>query len=133
MADSEESQIFLTVILGLVILLVALYYFFFNKKKTEDEDVVENYKPEEKTVKTNQQTAKDKSNNKSLAANNEKKKKKNLAPPVKDNGINSPLLIASLKGHTGIVHSLDFSTNGKLLASCSDGKSLWFYYILIIF
>lgn len=33
-----------------------------------------------------------------------------------------PLLAAEFKGHTGAVLSLDFDTNGKYLASCSDGK-----------
>lgn len=32
-----------------------------------------------------------------------------------------PLLAAEFKGHTGAVLSLDFDTNGKYLASCSDG------------
>lgn len=33
-----------------------------------------------------------------------------------------PLLATEFKGHTGAVLSLDFDTNGKYLASCSDGK-----------
>ena len=48
MADADESQIFLSVVFGLIVLLVALYVFFFNKKKNEGDDVVEESKPEEK-------------------------------------------------------------------------------------
>lgn len=33
-----------------------------------------------------------------------------------------PLLAAEFKGHTGAVLSLDVDTNGKYLASCSDGE-----------
>jgi cytoskeletal protein RodZ len=33
-----------------------------------------------------------------------------------------PLLAAEFKGHTGAVLSLDFDSNGKYLASCSDGE-----------
>ena len=33
-----------------------------------------------------------------------------------------PLLAAEFKGHTGAVLSLDFNTNGKYLASSSDGR-----------
>ena len=35
-----------------------------------------------------------------------------------------PLLAAEFKGHTGSVLSLDFDSNGKYLASCSDGMLL---------
>lgn len=41
--------------------------------------------------------------------------KKGTLPP-------HPLLAAEFKGHTGAVLSLDFDTNGKYLASCSDGE-----------
>ena len=35
-----------------------------------------------------------------------------------------PLLAADFKGHTGAVFSLDFDSNGKYLASCSEGQLL---------
>lgn len=40
---------------------------------------------------------------------------------VKDN-YSHPWLIASLKGHSGEILDLDFSSNGKQLASCAEGK-----------
>lgn len=33
-----------------------------------------------------------------------------------------PWLLTSLKGHTGQVYDMDFSSNGKYLASCADGE-----------
>lgn len=117
MADADESQIFLSVVFGLIVLLVALYVFFFNKKKNEGDDVVEESKPEEKRNGDVNPKAKP-----SKKLPEKKQKKKNPIAATKDNGANHPMLITSLKGHTGIINSLDFSTNGKVLASCSEGK-----------
>ena len=118
MADLEsESQIFLSVVLGLVVLLVALYVLFFNKKKTEENNVVEESRPEKKIISSNQKVNIKQQKN----LPNEKKEKRKNPSSVKDNGANNPLLITSLKGHTGNINSLDFSTNGKVLASCSEG------------
>lgn len=33
-----------------------------------------------------------------------------------------PWLIATLKGHTGLITDMAFSNNGKFLASCAEGK-----------
>lgn len=32
-------------------------------------------------------------------------------------------MMTSLKGHTGQVHDMDFSSNGKFLATCAEGKN----------
>jgi len=32
-----------------------------------------------------------------------------------------PWMIGTLKGHTGLVNDMDFSSNGRYLASCADG------------
>ena len=41
-----------------------------------------------------------------------------------------PLLAGEFKGHTGAVLSLDFDTNGKYLASCSEGARYTLYRYL---
>lgn len=47
------------------------------------------------------------------------------APVVKKKEVKDtyshPWLLASLKGHSGEILDLDFSSNGKLLASCAEG------------
>ncbi|XP_012058990.1 PREDICTED: uncharacterized protein LOC105622170 [Atta cephalotes] len=35
-----------------------------------------------------------------------------------------PWMIGTLKGHTGLVNDMDFSSNGRYLASCADDESL---------
>lgn len=35
-----------------------------------------------------------------------------------------PWLLTSLKGHSGEVLDMDFSSNGKFLATCAEGKNL---------
>lgn len=32
-----------------------------------------------------------------------------------------PWMMGTLKGHTGLVNDMDFSSNGRYLASCADG------------
>lgn len=40
-----------------------------------------------------------------------------------------PWLFTTLKGHTGIINSMDYSTNGKYLATCADGKFILIFSI----
>lgn len=51
--------------------------------------------------------------------------KSKKVPPVKRKEVKDtyshPWLIASLKGHSGEISDLDFSSNGKQLASCAEG------------
>lgn len=50
--------------------------------------------------------------------------KKNVAPRVdtRSTQFTNPWLIGTMKGHTGQVLNMDFSANGKYIASCADGK-----------
>lgn len=38
-----------------------------------------------------------------------------------------PWLVTTFKGHTSEVRDMDFSSNGKYLASCAEGKSCAYY------
>lgn len=60
-------------------------------------------------------TSKPQPRNKGSKLKQQSSKSKITLPP-------HPLIAAEFKGHTGTVHSLDFNTNGKYLASCSDGE-----------
>ena len=51
-----------------------------------------------------------------------KKKERVRSRSAKKPPFNHPWLITTLKGHGGRVLDMDFSENGKYLASCADGK-----------
>lgn len=41
-------------------------------------------------------------------------------------------LLTTLKGHTGSVLDMSFSSNGKYLATCADGKLIYLLYFLLL-
>jgi len=53
-------------------------------------------------------------------------KKKHSEKWVRDSkhSFSHPWLLTSLKGHSGEVLDMDFSSNGKFLATCAEGKNL---------
>lgn len=53
-------------------------------------------------------------------------KKKHSEKWVRDSkhSFSHPWLVTSLKGHSGEVLDMDFSSNGKFLATCAEGKNL---------
>ena len=59
------------------------------------------------------------------------KNKKNAAVPTKADSkatFTHSWLLTSLKGHTGPITDMDFSPNGKHLATCAEG--IQFYYLI---
>jgi WD40 repeat protein len=53
-------------------------------------------------------------------------KKKHSEKWVRDSkqSFSHPWLLTSLKGHSGEVLDMDFSSNGKFLATCAEGNDL---------
>jgi len=106
-----ELTILLTAIIGLTILLV----FYINKAFRKTSDIVEDHVKDDTAVETN--------------AKEEKKvvaKKKGVDKKAKDAKITytHQWLMTSLKGHSGRVLDLDFSANGKFLASCGEDRTV---------
>ena len=71
----------------------------------------------------NIETADKEEQSRGSAATKQVHKLKKHVPAVKKSALPPhPLLATEFKGHTGAVLSLDFDTNGRYLASCSDGE-----------
>lgn len=46
-----------------------------------------------------------------------------------DKNYDHPWLMTTLKGHTDQVYDIDFTSNGKYLATCSEGMFKFFFII----
>jgi len=115
--DALLTSIFSVLILSLVFGSLGVAVFLvFRQRSSSSESIADsqdrNDAQETSTVKQQKPTV------------TETKKK-----PVKESVTPSShrLLLANLKGHTGTVYDLDFSSNGKFLASCAEDRTarLW--------
>ena len=120
-----EVSLLPNVLFAIVFILIGvIVYVVFIKKNYENKcsKSTDKNKNSNTYVETNESKLKNKNQQnegKKLSAELTKKNPTNLS--VKEINISHPLLIASLKGHTSTVLDIDFSNNGKYLASCSEG------------
>ena len=117
--EHEQVGVIATVILAVIVGAIGtVIYLIFLKPctdvKEEDSDKRESNK--DLTKKHDEGMSKKRPN--STSSSSSKKKVAKESNSVTTHG----LLLTSLKGHTGTVTCIDFSSNGKYLASCSEGK-----------
>ena len=105
------SIIALSIFFGAFVLAILVVF----SRKTDKEDD-KSKEPDEKSDKERKNEAKSKSTVYESKKVTTKQKMK-----AKDPAFTHPLLLASLKGHTGIVTQTEFSRCGKYLGSCSEG------------
>jgi len=131
MADPAEHEsldmlsiIILTVIFGSV--GIVIYLLFLKKNDTDDSQEQEQPHTDPAAKKLKESTS-DSSDSDKKAAKASNQSKKAQGQKKKDIGASHPLLYSILKGHTGAVCGFDFSSNGKLVASCSEDRTvrLW--------
>lgn len=124
MAEHEQLDFISAAILAVIFGAVGfvIYFSFFKRSTEQDEDEAEE-NTADKHDKADEVQAKNGTAGKQLKKTVSGQKKKT----VKDLGASHPLLLASLKGHTGAVAGVDVSSNGKLVATCSEDRSvrLW--------
>lgn len=103
----------LTLLLGALVLLVLLAV---GRRKEEPEPTAATAAPEES------ETLKPSAVKKQKQEKQRSRKEKSI-----QHTFSHPLLVSTLKGHNGNVSCLDFSSNGKYLASCADDRTvrLW--------
>lgn len=117
------SCVILSVIFGSVGVVIFLLFFKRNAEPTE-EDALKKKSEKPKESSDSSDTDKNGKGGKHQLKRAISAQKKKV---LKDGGASHPLLLASLKGHTGLVAGIDISSNGKLLASCSEDRTvrLW--------
>ncbi|XP_076129571.1 transducin beta-like protein 2 isoform X2 [Alosa pseudoharengus] len=106
------ALIALTLLIGALILLVAVAV---SKRKGELSEQVEQKEVSEENVA------------KSAPAKKQKAQQRPRKERVQQHTFTHPLLASSLKSHNSSVTCIDFSSNGKYLASCADDRTvrLW--------
>jgi len=126
-ADHEAldalSMLILTVIFGSV--GVVVFLLFFKKNDSEEKSDAGDADTLAVTEKPKKESSDSSDTDKKSKSTNQGKKMGKLNK--KDAGAAHPLLFCSLKGHTGAVCDFDLAANGKMLASCSEDRTvrLW--------
>ena len=117
--EHEQIGVIATVILAVIVGAIGtVIYLIFLKPCTDiKEEDSDKKKSKDLTKKHDEGIPKKRPNSTSSSSSSKRK-------VAKDNNsvTTHRLLLTSLKGHTGTVTSIDFSSNGKYLASCSEGK-----------
>ncbi|XP_041949151.1 transducin beta-like protein 2 isoform X2 [Alosa alosa] len=103
------ALIALTLVIGALILLVAVAV---SKRKGELSEQVEQKEVSEENVA------------KSAPAKKQKAQQRPRKERVQQHTFTHPLLASSLKSHNSSVTCIDFSSNGKYLASCADDRTV---------
>lgn len=123
-ADGSQliSIMALTIIFGAFVLAILV---IFNKKKDGEK---ESQRSEEKPSKDSKNELDSKSD-----ASSQKVVKEKVKSKGKDATLTHPMLLTTLKGHTGSITKMEFSKCGKYLGSCSEGKNIEPFNISLFF
>ena len=114
MDSTDGNQIISILALSLFFGAFVLAILVVFSRKTEKDDEA---KSDEKKL------SKEKKGSNELKSANEKKKvAAKQKPKAKDAVFTHPMLLTTLKGHTGVITQMEFSRCGKYLGSCSEGK-----------
>ncbi|CAL1572762.1 unnamed protein product [Knipowitschia caucasica] len=100
----------LTLLLGALVLLVLLAV---TKRKEESEHPEDTTVEESSTVKPS-----------AVKKQKPDKQQRRSKDKIIQHSFSHPLLAATLKAHSGPITCLDFSSNGKYLASCADDRTV---------
>lgn len=106
------SIVALTIFFGAFVLSILVV---FSRKKDEHDKSVRGDDKQENEKKTKAKS--DDSNKKAAPKERAKSRSKEAA-------FSHPMLLATLKGHTGSIKQVEFSRCGKYLGSCSEGKMI---------
>ena len=104
------SILALSLFFGAFVLAILVVF----SRKTEKDDETKN--DEKKSGKEK------KDGTESKVANEKKKIAAKQKAKAKDAAFTHPMLLTTLKGHTGVITQMEFSRCGKYLGSCSEGK-----------